>query len=260
MSTSHTDVLELQGAGAIITGGGSGINLAFAQALERLFDVYAERFGGVPDVVVAGAGIYEASSAGFWDDRDNASHYTVIDVNLVHPIKLTRIALRLFRQAQQPGVIMHESSIVALRPSAVLPLYAATKAGLSHFVRCMAPLHELSGIKVVAVAPGLVDTPLFRQHPDAQEHVDMSEDFFLPPDEVVKAMLALLTQAQYRGGTVLEINDIGGWRKVQLHHDPGPQGKSKIPRRKGAEMMLQVEKALQEDGKGVQGSCPGTKL
>lgn len=122
--------------------------------LERMFDVFAQSFGGVPDIVVAGAGIYEASSAGFWNDRDDASHYRIIDVNLLHPIKLTRIAIRRLRQAKKPGVIIHESSIVALRPSIVLPLYAITKAALSHFVRCMAPLHEMSGIKVVAVAPG----------------------------------------------------------------------------------------------------------
>lgn len=60
------------------------------------------------------------------------------------------------QQAHKPGVVLHESSIVALKPSPVLPLYAVSKAALSHFVRCMAPLGEMSGIKVVAVAPGLV--------------------------------------------------------------------------------------------------------
>jgi 3-hydroxybutyrate dehydrogenase len=123
--------------------------------LERLFDIFADKFGGsVPDIVVAGAGIYEASSAGFWDDRDEASHYKLLDINLVHPIKLTRIAFRRMQQAHKPGVILHESSIVALKASPVLPLYAVSKAALSHFVRCMAPLGEISGIKVVAVAPG----------------------------------------------------------------------------------------------------------
>lgn len=123
--------------------------------LERLFDVFADIFDNdVPDIVVAGAGIYEASSAGFWNDRDEASHYKLFDINLIHPIKLTRIAIRRLQRAGRPGVVLHESSIVALRPSIVLPLYAASKAALSHFVRCMAPLGGMSGIKVVAVAPG----------------------------------------------------------------------------------------------------------
>jgi 3-hydroxybutyrate dehydrogenase len=125
--------------------------------LEALFDTFATEFGGeVPDIVVAGAGIYEASSAGFWNDRDNDSHYKLLDINLVHPIKLTRIAFRRMQQAYKQGVVLHESSIVALKPSPVLPLYAVSKAALSHFVRCMAPLGEMSGVEVVAVAPGLV--------------------------------------------------------------------------------------------------------
>jgi 3-hydroxybutyrate dehydrogenase len=123
--------------------------------LEYLFDVYTKEFGaGAPDIVVAGAGIYEATSTGFWDDRDQGSHYKLLDINLVHPIKLTRIAIRRMQQARKPGVILHESSIVALKPSAVLPLYAVSKAGLSHFVRSIAPISEMSGIKIVAVAPG----------------------------------------------------------------------------------------------------------
>ena len=122
--------------------------------LDHLFDVFTTKLGGAPDIVVAGAGIYEASSAGFWNDQDEPSHYKLFDVNIVHPVKLTRIAVRRLRRAQKPGVILHESSIVALKASTVLPLYAASKAALSHFVRCMASLEELAGIKVVAVAPG----------------------------------------------------------------------------------------------------------
>lgn len=161
------------------------------------------------------------------------------------------------QQARKPGVILHESSIVALKPSPVLPLYAVSKAALSHFVRCMAPLGEMSGIKVVAVAPGIVDTPLFREHPQALDHIDTEKDFLLPPEEVVRAMLALLTDARYRAGTVLEVNDIGGWREVQLLNDPGPQGQSKNPRAKAAEAISLVERALEED---AEGSTKSSKL
>lgn len=244
--------------------------------LERLFDVFEQDFGGTPDIVVAGAGIYEASSAGFWNDRDEASHYKLFDVNIVHPIKLTRIAFRRLQQAHKPGVILHESSIVALKASAVLPLYAVSKAALSHFVRCMAPLGEMSGIKVVAVAPGsvitagygivlaggktlftdqchsIVDTPLFRDHPEALDQIDIDNDFLLPPKEVVRAMLALITDAKWRAGTVLEVNDIGGWREVQSINDPGPQGQSKHPRARAAEAISLVRKVLEEDANGAE--------
>jgi 3-hydroxybutyrate dehydrogenase len=78
----------------------------------------------------------------------------------------------------------------------------------------------------------LVDTPLFRDHPQALEHIDTKSDFLLPPGEVVKAMLALITEPRYKSGTALEVNDVGGWREVQLLNEPGPQGHSKLPRAK----------------------------
>lgn len=124
------------------------------EELERAFDFFAQQFGGAPEIVVAGAGIYEASSTGFWDEKDIASRYKLFDVNLLHPIKLTRIAIRRLQGAKSRGTILHISSITAQKPSAVLPLYSVSKAALSQFVRCMAPLESMCGIRVVGVAPG----------------------------------------------------------------------------------------------------------
>lgn len=123
-------------------------------ALEGMFDTFVTTFGGEPDIVVLGAGVYEASTAGFWNDADEASHYKLLDINLTHPIKATRIAIRRLRRAQKPGVILHLSSIAAQKPSVVLPLYSVSKQAISQFVRCMAPLDSMCGIKVVAIAPG----------------------------------------------------------------------------------------------------------
>ncbi len=184
---------------AVVTGGGSGINLAFVKLLhnagckvliadlglhadakkwlealgpksdaiafqqtdvtdwsqlERMFNVCQEKFGAVPDIVVPGAGIYEPSSNTFWDDVDRDSHYKVLDVNLVHPIKASRLAIRHMVEAGKGGAIIHTSSIAAQRSSIVTPLYTASKNGISSFVRGMAPLEELAGIRVAGVAPG----------------------------------------------------------------------------------------------------------
>lgn len=123
--------------------------------LEKVFDVFNEEFGDTaPDIVVPGAGVYEPSTNTFWEDRDAASHYKLFDINIAHPIKMTRIAIRRMRRASKPGVILHLSSITAQIPSVTNPLYSVSKQAISQFVRCMAPLGELAGIRVVAVAPG----------------------------------------------------------------------------------------------------------
>lgn len=101
----------------------------------------------------------------------------------------------------------------------------------------------------------VVDTPLFRDHPQALKHIDVEADFLLPPEEVVKAMLALTSDSRFPAGTVLEINDIGGWREVNLLNDPGPQGQSRNPRPKAAEAISLVLQALKEDAVGIVGSA-----
>lgn len=122
--------------------------------LDDIFGFFESHFRDAPDIVVAGAGLYEPSSNSFWDDRDQASRYKVFDVNILHPIKLSRIAIRRMYHCGKPGAIVHLSSITAQLPSVVNPLYAVSKAAVSHFVRCMAPLGDLANIRVLAVAPG----------------------------------------------------------------------------------------------------------
>lgn len=96
----------------------------------------------------------------------------------------------------------------------------------------------------------LVDTPLFRAHVGAQETVDFSADFFLPPEEVVKAMMALLTDTKYTGGTILEVGDIGSWREVQILGDIGPQGRSTLPRAKTVDATNRLSNMLLGEDSG----------
>lgn len=104
----------------------------------------------------------------------------------------------------------------------------------------------LPGRSLVLLTPvySLVDTPLFRGHPGAQNHVDLSKDFLLPPEEVVKAMLALLTEKKYAGGTILEVGDIGSWREVHILGDVGPQGRSTLARAKTADATARLSRML----------------
>ncbi|KIW53179.1 hypothetical protein PV05_08771 [Exophiala xenobiotica] len=287
---------------AVVTGGGSGINLAFVKLLhnagckvliadlglhadakkwlealgpksdaiafqqtdvtdwsqlERMFNVCQEKFGAVPDIVVPGAGIYEPSSNTFWDDVDRDSHYKVLDVNLVHPIKASRLAIRHMVEAGKGGAIIHTSSIAAQRSSIVTPLYTASKHGISSFVRGMAPLEELAGIRVAGVAPGTVGSPLFTDHPEASKFLDMEKDFLLPPEEIAKAMFALLTDRKYKSGTILEVCDIGNWREVSLLNDPGPRGPATLTSKKH-EAIKSILPFLSKDGKVVATAATGS--
>jgi hypothetical protein len=95
----------------------------------------------------------------------------------------------------------------------------------------------------------VVDTPLFRDSSSAREHIDLEKDFVLTSEEVVKAMMALVTGTKYPSGTVLEVADIGGWREVKLLNDGGPQGRAASSRAKAAEAIRIVEEALDKDSR-----------
>ncbi|RFU28573.1 hypothetical protein B7463_g7788, partial [Scytalidium lignicola] len=264
--------LDLNGASAIVTGAGSGINLAFARVLfdkgcnvliadislrpeaqafidsaaekqspkvvfertdvtdwsqlEKTFDVAKKEFGTVPDLVCAGAGIYEPPSLGFWGDVDSGSHYKVIDINLLHPIKMTRIAIRQMLRAKKVGTILHVASIAAETVSVITPLYQASKHGIGSFVMGMVALEELCGIRVLGVAPGAIKTPLMLEDPRVSGWLDPKKDKILDPSVIAHALVALAenTKGRYPAGTLLEVADESekNWRSIPLYNNPGP--------------------------------------
>lgn len=116
---------------------------------------FTERELVAPDIVCPGAGIFEPKWSHFWNDTENQSYKTV-QVNIEHPVKATRLAIRSFLKANKTGVVAHISSIGGQTTRLAVPIYCATKAFINHFVRAFAELEPKEGIKVVAVAPGFV--------------------------------------------------------------------------------------------------------
>ncbi|OQU93811.1 hypothetical protein CLAIMM_00278 [Cladophialophora immunda] len=196
--------------------------------LEAAFEGYAREFGGgVPDVVCPGAGVYEPSWANFWNDSDAAAgrgHYSLLRINLEHPLQMSRIAIRRM----------------------LTPLYGAAKQGISNFTRGMARLQDMEGIRVVAVAPGPTMSPLMYDHPEALRFVDPAKDRLSAPDEIARGMMAVaFDRARFPPGTVLEVTHPDRWREVALLNDPGPGPHAFTSRKE--EGMADVYAALEAD-------------
>lgn len=163
--------------------------------------------------------------ANFWrpdqgTDTDASSSFKTIDVNIAHPIRATQLAIDYFlRQPSKKGAVVLVSSIAAQMPFFPVPVYVASKHAISGFTRAMATLEPGMGIRVNAVAPGIVKTPLWS---DTQKSwVDDSVDKWCTTREVAEAMLDLVQKEEYVGGTVVEIS-VGGRRNVEGLNDPGP--------------------------------------
>ncbi|KAL8851190.1 MAG: hypothetical protein Q9221_003910 [Calogaya cf. arnoldii] len=314
--------MSLAGKTAIVTGAGSGINLAFASLLlrkqcnvvvadlalrpeaeevvaahsspsrssaravfqktdvrewpqlERVFHTAIKEFGGA-DIVCPGAGVYEPvfvhteslfqqPFSSFWHppgssasrDLPSSNRYALLDINLTHPIRATQLAIAHFlskrgRSSSPPSRfrnhVVHISSIAGQVTPLLAPLYNASKHGISGFVRTLAPLDRHHGIRVTAVAPGVIDTPLWRDNPEKLRLVDEGGgDQWVSADEVAEVMGALVgvggkdeievvkgasngngserkSMVRIEGGLILEIGK-GRVRKVEQFNDEGPKG------------------------------------
>lgn len=90
----------------------------------------------------------------------------VLEVNLISPFALVTAAAPYLREAR--GCIVNVSSHAGVRPKGSSVPYAASKAGLNHVTRLLAVALG-PDVRVNAVAPGLVDTPLTADWTAAQE-------------------------------------------------------------------------------------------
>jgi len=202
--------------------------------LDRMFKVAQDEFNGV-DIVCPGAGVYEPPFSNFWyppgqpPSRDDvaSSRYALLDINLTHPIRTTQLAISHFLSQKKSGVITHVSSIAAQNPFLPAPIYVATKHAISGFVRSLAELENppapLPKIRVNGVAPGVIKTPLWTEHPEKLKMINPEVDDWATPEEVAEAMLDLVQEPEYVGGTILEVGK-SQRRIVERYNDPGPKG------------------------------------
>jgi len=189
--------------------------------LENLVAVSEKEYQDVPDVFIAGAGVFEPSWSNFWDDTEGDG-YAEIDINVNHPIKLSRIAIRALLRKNKKGVILVVASLAGYQGTFSAPLYCASKHAVIGFVRSMAELDRLEGIKVVAVAPGVVRTPLWTDRPEKVEQFGVSDANSISPEDVAKVMIEVISSGKYEGGASVETS-ISGTRTLGVWNiDPPP--------------------------------------
>ncbi|KAF1973934.1 NAD(P)-binding protein [Bimuria novae-zelandiae CBS 107.79] len=202
--------------------------------LERMFAVATEHFGTI-DIVCPGAGIYDPHWTNFWHppgsttskDSPDSSRYATLDINLTHPIRVTQLAISHFLASDvspsNPKRVILISSIAGQTTNLNTPLYVAAKHGINGFVRSLSSLDARLGIRVNAVAPGVIKTPLWTEHPEKLRFVDEAVDVWATAEEVAEAMVRCLEEEGLEGGTVLEVGR-AQTRRVEAFMDPGPSG------------------------------------
>ena len=127
-----------------------GLDVGDTDAVERVLS--GRRF----DILVNNAGIGDAGSA---LEQTTAQIDAMLDVNLKGAFHVARAVAAGMRDAGG-GAIVNIASILAHRVTARTAAYAASKAGLLHLTRALALEWARHGIRVNALCPGYIETPI----------------------------------------------------------------------------------------------------
>jgi len=169
------------------------VDVSRLQDLSALFVTAKERFGGL-DVLCNNAGI--VCGEPLWPATDPQVLATQIMVNLGAVILGTRLAVDHLGP-RGGGAIVNIASLGALLPLEDEPGYSATKAGVVMFTRACAALHRTHNIRVNAVLPGLVDTPLLAKSGDGTTEAAWARQAreilpLLSPHDVASAVVDII--------------------------------------------------------------------
>ena len=244
-----SELFDLQGKTAVVIGAASGIGEAIAAGFARQgaraigLDIKPDASRGIAALDVTDGAAVDRVLAEI--DRQHGLdvvvctpavnvrkpilHYTdeelarVLDVNMTGSFRVVRAAGRAMT-ARKKGSIILLSSIRSQSVEPGQPVYAATKAGVVQLARTAAAEFGPAGVRVNAIAPGVIETPLTAQIKGHKEWYDAYAARSIlgrwgRADELVGPAVFLASDASsYVTGTVLFVD--GGWLAVDGRYTP----------------------------------------
>lgn len=172
-----------------------------------------EKALGRLDIVINNAGVITRGDVVATSDAD----WTLsLGVNVEAPFRICRAAIPIMA-AQGGGAIVNTASCWGLRPGPNHAVYCMTKAALASLTQCMGMDHAHQNIRINAVAPNEVNTPMLRTgfakrgfDPDtavAELGKTVPLGRIAEPEDIADVVLFLASDAaRYMCGTIVEVN------------------------------------------------------
>lgn len=186
---------------------GDLMNASFCDTLPKKV---AEKIGGL-DIVCNNAGVITRGKITEATDED---YRLTMGINVEAPFRITRASIPLMRKGSS---IINTSSCWGLRPGPNHPLYIMSKAALASLTQTLGRDHAPDGIRINAVCPNEVDTPMLRSGfiargldpQTAIESLNKSVPLgrIATPFDIAKVILFLASdEASYMCGSLVEVN------------------------------------------------------
>ncbi|WP_120632181.1 SDR family NAD(P)-dependent oxidoreductase [Ruegeria sp. EL01] len=237
--------MELTGKSALVTGAAGGIGTSIVQRLraagarvavaDRSVDgiaaeahlpgdllnadyantlpqTAAAHLGGL-DIVINNAGVITRGSV---VDTSDADWALSVGVNVEAPFRICHAAIPILT-GTGGGSIVNTASCWGLRPGSNHAVYCMTKAAIASLTQCMGMDHAHQGIRINAVCPNEVNTPMLRSgfekrgfDPDSAvaalgETVPLGR--IAEPEDIADVVMFLVSDAsRYVCGSLIEVN------------------------------------------------------
>lgn len=196
------EIIQTGGRCLAVTGDHSDFNFAAGLFAEL------DRNDFTPDVIVNNAGISlvclaQEITADEWENLWRTDVGSVISV--------CREAIpRLLKK--KSGSIINISSVWGMRGAAAESAYSAAKGAINSYTKALAKELAPSGIRVNAIAPGIINTDM-NGHLSRDEITEIKKEIpalrIGTPDDVACAVMFLAEHADYVTGQVIRVD--GGW-------------------------------------------------
>jgi len=171
-----------------------------------------ETMGGL-DILINNAGIITRGDITAATDDDYAR---TMAINLEAPFRLCRAAIPIMADAGG-GAIVNTSSCWGVHPGPNHPVYVMSKAAIASLTQCLGMDHAHQGVRVNAVCPNEVNTPMIRtgfeirgMDPDkAVEELNASVPLgrIAEPEDIADVVAFLASDdARYMCGALVEVN------------------------------------------------------
>lgn len=183
-----------------------GVSVTDTDSVDQMIETVMKEWGRI-DILVNNAGITNAKPTTEMTDEEFDS---VIAIDLAGPFKCTRAVAKVMKE-QKYGAIVNTSSMVGLYGSPCQASYASAKAGVIGLTKSCAKELGRFGIRVNAVAPGVVLTDMVAASVDERMMAGLQQLTPLGraanPEELAPAYVYLASDdASFTTGAILSVD------------------------------------------------------